>query len=177
VLLSWAYNRPPLQWSYRGHGEILQGLGCGVVLPLIGFYLQRGSFELFPWPALLPLLALFWVGNLVTALPDYDSDRAGGKRTFPVRYGQSRARITALIVLALAYGSLPLVSPSLSAVQVAIIAGPAGLVLAGIVASGLATRADVSDFQSCRAFVTRVSLSQAWFLCAWITILLMERLH
>ena len=53
--LCWGYNRPPLQLSYRGHGEVLQGLGCGVLLPLIGYYLQQGSLAAFPWLALIPL--------------------------------------------------------------------------------------------------------------------------
>src|SRR5690606_2262008 len=37
-----AYSLPPLRLSYRGQGEILQGLGVGLVLPLLGFYLQSG---------------------------------------------------------------------------------------------------------------------------------------
>ncbi|MCA9681688.1 MAG: prenyltransferase, partial [Myxococcales bacterium] len=31
--LLWAYSYPPLRYAYRGGGEVLQGLGVGVVLP------------------------------------------------------------------------------------------------------------------------------------------------
>ncbi|MEL7313028.1 MAG: prenyltransferase, partial [Pseudomonadota bacterium] len=58
VALCWAYNRPPLQWSYRGHGEALQGLGCGVLLPLIGYYLQLGTVAGYPWVTLIPLFLI-----------------------------------------------------------------------------------------------------------------------
>jgi len=175
VLLCWAYHRPPLQMSYRGHGETLQGLGCGVLLPLIGFYLQQGSLQQFPWSALLPLFLLFWAGNLVTALPDFHSDRIGRKLTYPVRHGERRARITALIVLACAYAITPLVVPSASMIQLAVIVVPPLLVLSGLVVSGLLEKANVSHFRSCKAFVSWVSASQAWVLCAWIAVRLLEQ--
>ena len=92
VGLGWAYSLPPLRLSCRGHGEILQGVGCGVLLPLTGFYTQVGSLESFPWMAWAPLFLIFYVGNIITALPDYPADLAGNKRTYPVRFGQRRSR-------------------------------------------------------------------------------------
>ena len=175
VVLSWAYNRKPLQLSYRGQGEVLQGLGCGVVLPLIGFYLQQGSLQHFPWGTLIPLYTVFHAGNLVTALPDYGSDKAGGKNTFPVRHGELAARATALLLLAFAYLSLLVVHPALSTPALAIIVAPAGLVLAGVSVSGLLGSANVADFPRCKAFVAWVSASQAWFLVALAIALLLER--
>jgi 1,4-dihydroxy-2-naphthoate octaprenyltransferase len=47
ALLVWAYNHPPLRLAYRGHGELVQGLGIGVVLPLAGYYLQAGTLAGF----------------------------------------------------------------------------------------------------------------------------------
>ena len=168
VALCWAYNCKPLQLSYRGHGEVLQGLGCGVLLPLIGYYLQSGTLQGFPWAALIPLYLVFHAGNLVTALPDYASDKAGGKRTFPVRRGELPARWTAVVLLGVAYASLFLVAPAFSSAVLMAIVGPAVLVLAGLVLSGLIRRANVSAFSQCKAFVNGVSASQAWFLCAWV---------
>lgn len=172
VLACHAYHRPPLQLAYRGHGEILQGLACGVLLPLIGFYLQQGSLQQFPWPALVPLYLLFHAGNIITALPDYKADRAVGKRTFPVRVGERNARITAISLLAVACASVPLLAVSASWVWMAIIVAPAGLIIAGLLASGLLNKADVADFPACKAFVTWLSVSQAWLLCAWTGVLL-----
>lgn len=171
--LCWAYNSKPLQMSYRGHGEILQGLGCGVLLPLIGFYLQHGSLQVFPWIVLGPLYLIFHAGNIITALPDYPSDRAGGKQTFPVRRGETRARKTALGLLALACVLVVVASVQRSMVVVAIMVGPAVLILAGVVLTGLLKRANASEFPRCRRFVVWSSASQAWLLCAWIGVLLM----
>lgn len=168
VALSWAYHRKPLQLSYRGHGEVLQGLGCGVLLPLIGYYLQVGALQSFPWAALIPLYLVFHAGNLVTALPDVASDKAGGKRTFPVRHGQRRARWAVVCLLGVAYASLFVAAPTLSPLVLAIVVAPAALILVGLVVSGLASRADVSEFSRCKAFVIGVSASQAWFLGAWV---------
>lgn len=172
VALCWAYNRPPLQWSYRGYGEVLQGLGCGVVLPVIGYYLQLGNVHAFPWPLLVPLYLVFYAGNLVTALPYYASDRAGGKRTFPVRHGQRRGRTTAVVLLAAAYLGLSVLAQHLSLARLGIIVIPSLLVLIGVVGSGLLRSADVADFPRCKTFVTWVSVSQGWFLFAWTGVLL-----
>ncbi len=173
VFLAWAYNSKPLQLSYRGHGEILQGLGCGVVLPLIGFYLQQGSVLGFPWAVLLPLYLIFHAGNIVTALPDTPSDRAGGKKTVPVRRGELTARRSALKLLALACICVVIVNLHRPWIVLAILVVPATLVLAGVVLSGLLSRANTSDFAGCRQFVTWVSASQAWLLCAWLGALFM----
>jgi 1,4-dihydroxy-2-naphthoate octaprenyltransferase len=172
VALSWAYNRPPLELSYRGYGEVLQGLGCGVLLPLIGFYLQQGNLDWFPWLALVPLYLLFHAGNIVTALPDYRSDKAGGKRTFPVRNSEQAARNTAWRLLGVAALGVALLAEPVPWHQRALIAVPAGLVLAGIAGAGWLQNADADDFPACKSFVTWASLSQAWLLCAWIAVLL-----
>src|SRR5690606_27180733 len=58
IILSWAYSFPPLRLSYAGWGEATQGVGLGVVLPLLGWYAQAGTLQGFPWPALAPLFLL-----------------------------------------------------------------------------------------------------------------------
>lgn len=100
--LLWAYSYRPLALSYRGGGELLQGLGLGAVLPLWGFYVQRGALEGFPWLALGPLVLLHAAGNVLTALPDAPSDARGGKHTWPVLRGERAARVHALVAIALA---------------------------------------------------------------------------
>ena len=171
VGLSWAYHHPPLRLSYRGHGEILQGLGCGIVLPLLGYYLQHGDLQLMPWGALLPLFLVFYAGNIVTALPDVVSDAEGNKRTFPVRYGQAFSRQAALVVLGAAYLSLGLLTPEWSSMSVLVVAGPALGILMVVVFSDLAAGADVARFSRSKAFVGLVSLSQAVFLLSWLSVL------
>ena len=173
IALCWAYNLRPLQLSYRGHGEILQGLGCGALLPLGGFYLQHGSLQEFPWIALAPLYLIFHAGNIVTALPDYRSDKEGHKNTHPVRHGERRARTTALILLAIAHVGVVLASLHLPPIGLAIMVLPSGLMLVLIVKSGMLRKADAAQFPICKRFVTWVSASQAWLLGAWTGALLL----
>ena len=106
--LLWAYSFAPLRLSYRGQGELLQGVGVGVILPVMGFYAQSGGFEGFPILGLLPCFLLAYVGNLLTALPDYPGDQAANKRSYAVRFGQFDARRHALemLVAAIAFGWL-----------------------------------------------------------------------
>lgn len=167
VALCWAYNLPPLQLSYRGYGEILQGLGCGIVLPLIGYYIQHGSLQGFYWNALVTLYLIFHVGNIVTALPDYASDKAGQKRTFPVRVGEFRARTIALTLLAFSYVGVILSAPYFTTTTLALIVIPSSLILVFLMTSGTVRKASVANFPYCKKFVTWVSVSQAWLLCAW----------
>jgi 1,4-dihydroxy-2-naphthoate octaprenyltransferase len=171
LFLGWAYHRPPLHRSYRGHGEILQGIGCGVVLPLIGFYLQQGDLQGFPWLSLVPLYLLFHAGNIVTALPDYRSDRASNKRTYPVRHGERAARNAVMRLLFLACISLLVTFDTTSSAQGMLIIAPAAFLLIGLMASGVHQKAGVDDLAACRSFVGGVSISQAWLLCAWIAVL------
>lgn len=98
--LMWAYSFPPLLLSHGAGGALAQGLGVGAVLPLLGFYAQRGSLEGFPWLVLAPLVMLGCAGNGLTALPDTPSDARFGKRTWPVRRGEARARLETLAVTA-----------------------------------------------------------------------------
>lgn len=171
ILLSWMYHRRPLQLSYRGGGEYLQGLGCGIVLPLMGYYLQRGELQNFPWVALIPLYLVFHTSHIVTALPDLQSDTSGNKRTFPVRYGEPIARVTILVLLALAYTSGLLFDQTISLVVV----GPACLVLVYLMASDFLVSNRANHTKGIEHFVTWVSVGQAWFLCTWATLLFMDR--
>lgn len=150
-VLMHAYSFRPLRLSYRGHGEWLQALGTGAVLPAIGYVMQAGSLARMPWPAMLGPVCIGLAGNVLTALPDTAFDRAAGKRTLPVRWGEFRARITALVYMFLAaIGPLMghrdmreewfLITP---AVAIA-------LLLSAVV---LVRRADSSDRKRCLAFV------------------------
>ncbi|MCG8555093.1 MAG: prenyltransferase [Proteobacteria bacterium] len=102
VSLIWAYDLRPLRLSYRGGGEVLQALGVGVLLPVLGYYLQSATLAGLPWWVLGSTFLLGYAGNITTALPDFPSDRNSGKRTYPVRNGQRAGRVVSLVLLALA---------------------------------------------------------------------------
>jgi 1,4-dihydroxy-2-naphthoate polyprenyltransferase len=103
LLLLWAYSYPPLKLSYRGGGELLQMLGVGAVLPLLGYLAQAGSFDGFTWNLLAVILPLSLATAITTALPDVPSDARANKRTLPVTFGLRFAQglIIALYALGL----------------------------------------------------------------------------
>lgn len=115
LLLLWAYSFAPLRLSYRGGGELLQVVGLGVVLPLMGYAAGTGGLLGFPWllwGTLLPLQAAL---ALATTLPDETGDRLGDKRTLAMAWGGARVRLLMLTLLAVAlalWGGLhPLTGP------------------------------------------------------------------
>jgi 1,4-dihydroxy-2-naphthoate octaprenyltransferase len=145
LALLWAYSFPPLRLSYRGMGEAAQGLGVGILLPLIAYVAQAGSFDGFVWAALAPLFLLGFASNITTALPDRDADAAAAKLTWPVRFGFARARIHALQLTALATFMTPFVLPDATrTVWVMVEAGPTLVLLANYVTSRGRTTADRS---------------------------------
>jgi 1,4-dihydroxy-2-naphthoate octaprenyltransferase len=151
ALLVWAYNFAPLRLSYRGDGELVQGLGTGVILPALGFYLQAGEVTSFPPLALIPLFLFGVVGNILTSLPDVPSDRQSDKRSYAVRRGQWAARRHSLELLVMAALMGGFVVPGLSMVHVALLAAPAlGLVAACVPLLG---SADAEQRDECRRFV------------------------
>lgn len=111
VGMLWAYSYPPLRLSYRGHGELAQGLGVGIVLPALGFYAQTGSLSAFPVLAFAPLFLLGVASNIATGLPDHEADEAVDKQSWSVRYGPARARKHCLQFLAIGVLLTPWVLP------------------------------------------------------------------
>ncbi len=102
LLLLFAYSLRPLALSYRGFGEIAQGLGVGLVLPLLGYYAQAGGLSDASLATFAPLVILGIASNIFTALPDTSADALAKKATWPVRRGERRAAIEALALVGLA---------------------------------------------------------------------------
>lgn len=173
IVLLVAYSFPPLRLSYRGHGELLQGLGVGLVLPLLGFYLQSGRIDLTPWPVFVPLVLFGVAGNVLTALPDAPADRLAAKASWPVRRGEARARRDALVFIAAGLALATGLGPSLSPLaRAAVLATPVLLVLAALRSRG---GADAVNRAACLRFVVlaagavttlQLGWSIALFLCA-----------
>ena len=172
--LLWAYSFAPLRLSYRGQGGLLQGLGVGVILPVIGYYVQAGGFEGLPYLGLLPCFVLAYVGNLLTALPDYPGDRAANKRTYAVRFGQFTARRHAidLLLVAIAFGWL--VVPGLPWW------GTAMIIIAPLVplffAAQLLGSADAGNRGECLRFVMLAAGAANLAMAAWMVAALIRSL-
>jgi 1,4-dihydroxy-2-naphthoate octaprenyltransferase len=128
LALLWAYSFGPIRLSYRGGGELLQTVGVGAVLPLIGWSAQAGSLDGFPWILLGALLPMNLATAISTALPDEPSDRASDKRTWPVLVGPRFARATIIVSnltgLALFWAFGPQIAAGLDANPAAVVAVP-----------------------------------------------------
>lgn len=87
LFLLYAYSFKPIQMSYRGYGEILQMIGVGVFLPIIGFLSQGGDLNQFIW-SIVWILCLGQLAMAIsTSLPDYPSDQKSNKQTTVVKLG------------------------------------------------------------------------------------------
>ena len=73
LLLMWLYSFAPVRLSYRGGGELLQGIGVGIGLPSLGYYMQAEGV-LAPGWVIAPAALLGVCSNVLTALPDVEDD-------------------------------------------------------------------------------------------------------
>ena len=135
LLLMWLYSFAPVRLSYRGGGEVLQGIGVGLGLPSFGFYVQSAGVIAPGW-VIGPAVLLGICSNVLTALPDVEDDRRAQKKTWPVRHGMASARRFASAGIAFAAFAVFLWTPSVSMpARVAVAATPLIPLLVG-------TRAD-----------------------------------
>jgi 1,4-dihydroxy-2-naphthoate octaprenyltransferase len=148
--LMWVYSFPPFRLSYRGHGELLQGVGLGVLLPVAGFYAQAGTLTGLSPSTLAPGFLLGYAGNVVAALADAPSDAASSKRTLPVRRGEPRARRTALVAMGAAVLATPVAAPLAGVPAWVLVIAVAGAALAR--AARLGKDADAVNRAACEQF-------------------------
>lgn len=110
LALAWSYSAPPLRLHSRGVGELTVSLLVPGLTVLVGYYLQAGRLALLPALAAAPLILFQFVMLLAIEIPDAAGDAAAGKATLVVRLGRERAGYLMLLVLALAYLLLLLVT-------------------------------------------------------------------
>ncbi|MBN2127131.1 MAG: prenyltransferase, partial [Candidatus Diapherotrites archaeon] len=84
---AWAYSASPLNFSYKGLGEISTTISFGLILPLLGAfaYSQTLSFELLLFLPSLLLLGLIFI--ISVELPDAKNDALNNKNTLIVKKG------------------------------------------------------------------------------------------
>ncbi|MGQ9706749.1 MAG: prenyltransferase [bacterium] len=84
---------PPLRFGYRGLGELSVWATLGILTVLGSYWVQTGTFHI----AVIPIGASagFLVAGIlfINEYPDYDADRAVGKRTLVVIIGPKGARV------------------------------------------------------------------------------------
>ncbi len=97
------YSFPPFKLNYRGGGEYLQVFGCGMILPMTGFYLQTNQMTLDSVMFFASYSLLQLCSAITTGIPDKKADEQIGKSTIPVAFGEKRA-----VRLAICAGSIAL---------------------------------------------------------------------
>ncbi|MDX1405800.1 MAG: prenyltransferase [Woeseiaceae bacterium] len=101
LVLGWSYHGPPLQFAYRGLGELDVVICYGPLIALATYLVQthRLSADVL-WLSLplgLYIAAFLWVNEF----PDYFADLRCGKKNLVARLGRQRAsRVLPLIYLA-----------------------------------------------------------------------------
>ena len=108
LMLSYAYNAPPLRLHSSGYGEVLTAIVVTGLTPALGYLLQTGTLNLSILPAILPLMLLQVAMVIGVHIPDATGDALVGKRTLVVRLGVERAVWVYTALLAGAFLSLPL---------------------------------------------------------------------
>lgn len=113
IALLFFYSYPPIKLNYRGGGELLQGIGCGIVLPMFGFSLFSGS-HLFDFSILLPYFALHTASSIGTSLPDAEADIKSNKKTIAAIYGKEIGSFIAATIIMMTTIVTFLIKPSYS---------------------------------------------------------------
>ena len=103
LFIGWFYSAPPIKASYRGLGEAFIAVGQGIVI-FGAYYVQQGFSTLpllvsLPWFLALPAL------KVIREFPDYDADRATGKRGLTLRLGRDWGAVVYDILISLAVTS------------------------------------------------------------------------
>lgn len=99
------YSAKPIQWAYRGIGEVWVGFCYGWLAVATAYYLQTGELtSLVHWTALPISLSIFNV-ILINEFPDYPADRKAGKRTLVVLFGKKKMSMLYILVSAGVWGS------------------------------------------------------------------------
>lgn len=111
ILLLFCYSYPPLKLNYRGGGELLQGIGCGIVLPMFGYSLFEGN-HFFDISILLPYFFLHTASSIGTSLPDTESDSKSNKKTIAAIYGRELGSFIAAAIIIMTIISSFLINPT-----------------------------------------------------------------
>lgn len=103
VLSGYYYSAPPIYLASRGIGEFFVGINFGLLVVLGTYYVQTGSFSLQALYASLPVGLLISAVLLINQFPDYEADKAVGKKNLVVRLGREKGVWIYMAMLASAY--------------------------------------------------------------------------
>ena len=91
LLSGFFYTAAPILIGYRGVGEFVVGLNLGTLAILGAYYVQAHSLSWSAFWLSLPIGFLVAAILYINQFPDYDADKAVGKKHLVVRLGKKRA--------------------------------------------------------------------------------------
>ncbi len=107
ILAALAYTGGPFPLGYHGLGELFVFLFFGLAAVGGTYEVQARAVDAVAWWAAAPMGLLAVAIIVVNNLRDIATDRAAGKRTLAVRFGERRTEIEYIALVALAYLAPP----------------------------------------------------------------------
>ncbi len=92
AVISIFYSAKPFRFAYHGLGELMMFLGYGLVLTTWGYFVHSTqlSYEILLIGAIPGFL--MWTMILINEIPDYEEDRAAGKKNIVYRIGPKNTK-------------------------------------------------------------------------------------
>jgi len=100
------YSSPPFKLANRGVGEALVGINFGVLMTMGSYYVQTQTLSHETLIASIPVCLLIFAVVYINEFPDYNADKAVGKKTLIVRLGKKRAASGYVILISGVYLSI-----------------------------------------------------------------------
>lgn len=103
IVCGFFYTASPVRIGYRTLGELAVGFGFGPLTVIGSYWIQTFSFDFVAAAASVPVGILIMLVLFINEFPDYEADRAVGKRTLVVSLGRERAIVVYQSLVALTY--------------------------------------------------------------------------
>ena len=103
--IGYFYTAPPFKFGYRGIGEIVTGIGIGLIVPGC-YYVMAGAITIDAVIAAIPIGILAAMILYVNEIPDYSADKGAGKRHLIVMLGREKAVKFMPLIFLLVYLSI-----------------------------------------------------------------------
>ena len=112
IISAIAYTGGPFPLGYYGLGDLFVFIFFGVASVAGTYFVQANSVNVSAWWMSLPIGWLIVDILVVNNLRDINADRAAGKRTLAVRFGERGTRIQYIVFLLASYLILPVLALS-----------------------------------------------------------------
>ncbi len=106
LLIAFFYTAPPLRLGYHGLGEILTGLGFGMLIIVASYLAQTEKLSLNAMLASIPIAILVALILLVNEFHDYEADKKTKKNNWVVLFGKKSAKNIVILMLVLCFASV-----------------------------------------------------------------------